>query len=329
MDSDTSEEPDFTNLSLEDARKLKNEDVLNVYNRLIPSNLAPSTEFWNDYQERGKTIGRRCCILLWIASKKTIVPHTFQLEAAIAMMTGRDAIVDVGTGYGKTFCMILPALYHSGQILLVVSPLKRLQVVQVEVFERYGARCTYVNEDTPNDDVLWKVRAMCPLWLQTFNSASSEHRFWLLFCSHCATGATLEEERESGLPLGRDKPRPEIDGLDDADSASLDMERNMGLSNCTGVLDLKSSKDRGSGEGKAACELPGLSESQEVSSNGNEPCEKSGERGGCAGREMELDGPALGSGKLGVIGAGCGKDALGCIGTGELVPDVIDAFHLG
>ncbi|KAF6749173.1 hypothetical protein DFP72DRAFT_1049122 [Ephemerocybe angulata] len=123
MDSDTSEEPDFTNLSLEDARKLKNEDVLNVYNRLIPSNLAPTQH------------------------------GTFRLHG-------------------------------------------------------------------------------------------------------------------------------------------------------------------GSGEGNAACELPGLSESQEVSSNGNEPCEKSGERGGCAGREMELDGPALGSGKLGVIGAGCGNDALGCIGTG-------------
>ncbi len=54
--------------------------------------------------------------------------------------------------------MILPSLLDSpGTISIVISPLKRLQIVQVLKFERYGLRTVAINEDTPNDPELWKV----------------------------------------------------------------------------------------------------------------------------------------------------------------------------
>jgi len=39
-----------------------------------------------------------------------------------------------------------------------MSPLKRLQAVQVLEFERYGIKTVAINQDTPNDPELWKVR---------------------------------------------------------------------------------------------------------------------------------------------------------------------------
>ena len=66
-------------------------------------------------------------------------------------------MVDVGTGYGKTLCMIIPCLLDSpSSISIVISPLKRLQAVQVLEFEGYGITTVTVaiNEDTPNDSEL-------------------------------------------------------------------------------------------------------------------------------------------------------------------------------
>lgn len=53
--------------------------------------------------------------------------------------------------------MILLALHRPKRVLLVVSPLKRLQVLQVSIFERYGLRTVAINEDTPDNPGLWKV----------------------------------------------------------------------------------------------------------------------------------------------------------------------------
>lgn len=40
---------------------------------------------------------------------------------------------------------------------MVVSPLKRLQLLQVREFERYGIHTVAINEDTPSDLELWQV----------------------------------------------------------------------------------------------------------------------------------------------------------------------------
>ena len=53
--------------------------------------------------------------------------------------------------------MILPCLTNPNSMAVVISPLKRLQAVQVLVFARYQIKTIVINEDIPNDSELWKV----------------------------------------------------------------------------------------------------------------------------------------------------------------------------
>ena len=134
-------------------------DMLKItYQESIPSELAVSTSFWNSYSDEKLAIGLRACLAVWATSGKRIVPNNFQLTAAISLISGQDTLVDAGTGYGKTLCMIIPCLLDSpGLISIIISPLKRLQAVQVLEFERYGIKTVAINEDTPNEPELWKV----------------------------------------------------------------------------------------------------------------------------------------------------------------------------
>jgi hypothetical protein len=129
-----------------------------TYQESIPSEMALPTSFWKSYDDDKLAIGLRACLAIWVTSGKRIVPNEFQLTATISLISGQDTLVDVGTGYGKTLCMIIPCLLDSpGLISIVISPLKRLQAVQVLEFERYGIDTVAINEDTPNDPELWKV----------------------------------------------------------------------------------------------------------------------------------------------------------------------------
>ena len=129
-----------------------------TYQESIPSELALPTSFWKSYGDEKLAIGLRACLAIWVTSGKNIIPNELQLTATISLMSGQDTLVDVGTGYGKTLCMIIPCLLDSpGLILIVISPLKRLQAVQVLEFERFGINTVAINEDTPNDPELWKV----------------------------------------------------------------------------------------------------------------------------------------------------------------------------
>ena len=132
-------------------------DLLKLtYQESIPSELAQPTSFWKSYSDKKLAIGFRACLAIWVASGKKIVPNEFQLTATISLMSGQDTLVDVGTGYGKTLCMIILCLLDSpGSI--VISPLKRLQAVQVLEFKHYGINTVAINENTPNDPDLWKV----------------------------------------------------------------------------------------------------------------------------------------------------------------------------
>ena len=141
-------------------------DMLKLtYHESIPSELALPTSFWNSYSDEKLAIGLRACLFIWARSGKKIVPNEFQLTTTISLMSGQDTLVDVGsTGYGKTLCMILPSLLDSpGTISIVISPLKRLQAVQVLEFEHYGINTVAINEDTPNDPELWKVWPLADL----------------------------------------------------------------------------------------------------------------------------------------------------------------------
>ena len=87
-----------------------------------------------------------------------ISPRDFQIQAAIAVLEKQDSIVHAGTGYGKTLTIILPHLLRPKLVSILVTPLKRLQALQVEEFNKWGIYAVGINEDTPRDDELWQVR---------------------------------------------------------------------------------------------------------------------------------------------------------------------------
>ncbi|KAH9053208.1 hypothetical protein EDB87DRAFT_282071 [Lactarius vividus] len=87
------------------------------------------------------------------------LPREFQLTATIATISGQDSPIDVGTGAGKTLCMILPCLLTPEHMAIIASPLKWLQAVQVLTFSRYQIKAIAINEDTPSNPDLWQVCA--------------------------------------------------------------------------------------------------------------------------------------------------------------------------
>src|ERR1700761_5601513 len=61
-------------------------------------------------------------------------PHNFQKLFFANIMQGRDVILDIGTGSGKSLCFDLPVLQNAEDIVLVVSPLSALILEQVREF---------------------------------------------------------------------------------------------------------------------------------------------------------------------------------------------------
>lgn len=156
MDSDVSEE-----LHPQNIRVLPRHLLFSLYKRAVPVERQLPNEFWLDYDEKKQEIGLRASLLLWFHSEYQHLPWKFQLLATMAMMTGQDSLIDVGTGAGKTLCMVLPCMLAPETVAVVLSPLKWLQVVQVLEFSRYQIKAIAINEDTPNDPDLWKV---CVFW---------------------------------------------------------------------------------------------------------------------------------------------------------------------
>jgi ATP-dependent helicase YprA (DUF1998 family) len=58
-------------------------------------------------------------------------PFRWQLEAAAAILCGRDVVLDVRTGSGKSLCFSLPLLLNEKDISITVSPLTALMIDQV------------------------------------------------------------------------------------------------------------------------------------------------------------------------------------------------------
>ncbi len=67
-----------------------------------------------------------------------------QLEALRQVMAGRDSLIVMPTGAGKSLCFQLPALLHSG-VTLVISPLIALMKDQVDALQANGIAATYIN----------------------------------------------------------------------------------------------------------------------------------------------------------------------------------------
>jgi ATP-dependent helicase YprA (DUF1998 family) len=128
-----------------------------AYEKHVLSEHCLPAPFWLQYNDEKQCIGLCACLLLWVILNYEVLPREFQVAATIAIMSGQDSLIDVSTGTGKTLCMILPCLVSPDTMAIVFSPLKRLQSVQVLSFARYGIKAITINEDTPNDPVLWKV----------------------------------------------------------------------------------------------------------------------------------------------------------------------------
>ena len=141
----------------EDVRALSRDMLFWLYHKTVPEESRLSALFWLQYTEEQQVIGLRASLLLWLHSGLKHLPREFQLTATMATMSGQDTLVDVGTGAGKTLCMVLPCMLAPDTMAIIFSPLKRLQAVQVLVFSQYQIKAIAINEDTPNDPHLWKV----------------------------------------------------------------------------------------------------------------------------------------------------------------------------
>jgi superfamily II DNA helicase RecQ len=129
----------------------------------IPQNQHPAREFLEELSSKNRVIVIKLCLLCWKVTKEmgeTHIPKEFQLRAALATVTKKDSIVNVGTGYGKTLAMILPHLLLPDAVSLVLVPLKRIQWQHWTEFTKYGVLAVVINEDTSREKVFWKVRVL-------------------------------------------------------------------------------------------------------------------------------------------------------------------------
>ena len=67
-----------------------------------------------------------------------------QAEAVGAVLAGRDSLVVLPTGGGKSICYQVPAV-HLGRLALVVSPLIALMKDQVDALRQHGVRAAFLN----------------------------------------------------------------------------------------------------------------------------------------------------------------------------------------
>lgn len=79
-----------------------------------------------------------------------------QLPAIEAALSGRDAVIVLPTGGGKSICFQVPALCRDG-LTVVVSPLISLMADQVQALERRGIGSTYLNSTLTPDETASRV----------------------------------------------------------------------------------------------------------------------------------------------------------------------------
>lgn len=82
-----------------------------------------------------------------------------QREAVAAVLSGRDAVVVMPTGSGKSLCYQLPALLMDGATL-VVSPLISLMNDQVAHLQARGLAATCIHSSLPGAEILRRLEGL-------------------------------------------------------------------------------------------------------------------------------------------------------------------------
>ncbi len=75
-----------------------------------------------------------------------------QIRAVQAVLSGRDALIVLPTGGGKSLCYQVPALVRSG-LTVVISPLISLMKDQVDALERRGVSAAFINSTLSANEV--------------------------------------------------------------------------------------------------------------------------------------------------------------------------------
>src|ERR1041384_8630674 len=82
-----------------------------------------------------------------------------QREVIGSILEGKDAVVVMPTGSGKSLCYQLPALILEG-VTLVVSPLIALMKDQVDALRARGLPATFINSSIPESERLAPIDAL-------------------------------------------------------------------------------------------------------------------------------------------------------------------------
>jgi hypothetical protein len=153
-------DPEINKASLSLLENLDFDSLKDLAVRMIPEDQQPSCTFFDCLDKEKKSLVLCACILVYLLSFQKVIPREFQLEAMLKSLDNKDTIISSGTGSGKTLIMVMLFLLFPLDISLVIVPLKRLQRTQLEAFSRYHIPSVVINEDTPSDEILWKVCQM-------------------------------------------------------------------------------------------------------------------------------------------------------------------------
>ncbi|KAG8770322.1 hypothetical protein FRC12_004353 [Ceratobasidium sp. 428] len=94
-----------------------------------------------------------------ILEKTKFTAREFQINAAKAVLDGRDTVVHAGTGSGKTLIFAAPHFILENKVSIVISPLILLQHDQQERMKKLGLRAIALNKEVHVEPETWKELA--------------------------------------------------------------------------------------------------------------------------------------------------------------------------
>lgn len=111
-------------------RDVDDDDILRISTIVIQPDSLP-IDYLQSLPLNDLALSLRACLVVYTITLGKFIPRVFQLQATLETMRGRDSIVIAGTGSGKTMCIVIPLLLEPNCISVTISPLKRLQMMQV------------------------------------------------------------------------------------------------------------------------------------------------------------------------------------------------------